>query len=146
MQPELISLPVFFHKGSQQHSGKPGDNGSHGNKAADNQCREVGHQSGPEKFYQDREEKGGSYQQEQGRQTAEKCHRPVVFIKPENGAENLQTVRAGVQFGLAALRAVSVVYDDICNIHILVHGMDGHLCLNLKALGQHRKAFDKEKT
>ena len=109
----------------------------HQHKAADDQSREARHKAGPEILAQHRDHKADAEHGQDRGQNAEKAERAVVLEQPRNRAQYFKAVGVGVQLALRPFRAVTVVNDNVLDLHIALQGVDRHLGLDLKPAGQY---------
>ena len=72
-----------------------------------------------------------------------KAERAVVLEQPRNRAQYLKAVGVGVQLALRPFRTVTVVNDNVLDLHIALQGVDRHLGLDLKPAGQHGIGLDE---
>jgi len=143
VQVHLEVLAVFLDHDLELESGKEGlDGGDHG-ETADHEGGDPGDEAGVEVLAHDRDEEGDGNDGQDGSDDAEKGHGIVGAVESGDGAQDAQAVGVGVELGLAPLGAVAVVDDDIADGHVLVHGVDAHLCLDLKALGHDGEGLDE---
>jgi len=136
-------LTVFLLDVLQYQAGKERLHRRYHNKAADDEGGETLHKACSEIVYQNRHEEQSGQKHQHKSQQGEKRKGLVCTEKADNGLYDLKTVGHGVELGLTAFGAVPVVDDDVFNAHILVHRVNAHLGLYLKALGQNREALYK---
>ena len=55
--------------------------------------------------------------------------------------QHLEAVGKCIKLGFASFRSVTIIHDHILDLQIVIDRMDGHLRLNLKPGGQHRKCL-----
>ena len=124
--------------------------------AGENQQRKQCHKAGCHKgwksrdqaccveFNKDRNQKEQCNHHEYGSNDRKKREGLIVFEHPSYCAQNLEPIGEGVQLGYASLRSVPIANRDGGQCQVLVQGMDRHLGLNFKTLGQDGKALYKQ--
>ena len=126
--------------------GKPADDSCQDHKPADDQCRDLFHCPNLQKMYQHRNKEYHSHHKQHCCDKGEELQRLVILEHFHNSLQDLKSICISIQLGLTSLRPVTIFNDYILNLHVLIDGVDRHLCLDLKIPGKYRECFYKAVT
>ena len=99
---DLKVLPVLFHCILQLQTGKEGQQSCQCSKAADDQRGEIGHKTGLNKGYQNRNEECGCQDQQHSRNDTKEGLGIVGLMQLQDRLQNPYAVSNSVQLGFAA--------------------------------------------
>ena len=69
--------------------------------------------------------------------------RLVIFVQLHHFTDHTEAIAVGIQLGLTALGTIAVFHHYVFHLHVVVHRVDRHLCLDLESLGKYRERLYK---
>lgn len=65
------------------------------------------------------------------------------FVQLHHFTDHTEAIAVGIQLGLTALGTIAVFHHYVFHLHVVVHRVDRHLCLDLESLGKYRERLYK---
>ena len=140
---KLKILTGTFSLAVQNHAHSQHQQRRNHKEAGNHQRGDSGHQPRGIVLRQHRNEQEHGHQGQDRRNAGEKGHRLIILYQRADGLKDLETIGEGIQLGFAAGGAVPIAHGDGGQAQILIQRMNGHLRLDLKALGEDWEALDE---